>query len=406
MPNEPISRNLPVAHFANTLAFNLSWNLNHREWNVVLYLVSKIDSKNQRDFTEQIVSVKELESALKEDGKKWGGLYEEISRLIKSLLRKPIEFYTDATINGKPLPGGIPLGSIRPFVGEKGETLIRFKFHEDLKPLLLELHTHFVGIPQYKTKMLKSGHAIRFLISAKAKRDMMREHEQVSCIRYEVDAFKSFLGIPGKYPRFDNFKARVILPIKREINQKCDFLQITDIQYIRVGRVIRYVEFYIVDLPEGRPSSSIGGPSTDYVPNEADLDQLSWAKRKAYDQLLKFGIKPGIALRQIVANIHGSEFNGFEDYFVEYALAYFRKTARQQGNKAERAGTFVTWWSNQKVFELGSAIWSDILETVVARKKREMEKDPEKIVNRQVAAKMTENQFKDWYKEKRDMVKG
>jgi len=64
-----------IARIENRFIFNAQYKLTAREQKVILYLISNIDPKNQKRFHEQIISVKKLESVLKADGKKWGGLY-------------------------------------------------------------------------------------------------------------------------------------------------------------------------------------------------------------------------------------------------------------------------------------------------------------------------------------------
>ena len=63
-----------IARIENKFIFNAQYKLTAREQKVILYLISNIDPRRQERFHEQVISVKELESVLKADGKKWGGL--------------------------------------------------------------------------------------------------------------------------------------------------------------------------------------------------------------------------------------------------------------------------------------------------------------------------------------------
>ena len=135
---------------------------------------------------------------------------------------------------------------------------------------------HFVSIPQHKTKLIKNGHAIRFLIAAKAKRDMMRNHESVSSLKFGLDDFRMFLGISGKYPDFRNFKRAVISKIEKEINDRCDFLEIIEIIIHPVkGKPKTQVEFKIADRNGGTPQQLSFITNEDWQPSPADISALS-----------------------------------------------------------------------------------------------------------------------------------
>ena len=122
--------------------FNAQYKLTAREQKVILYLISNIDPRRQERFHEQIISVKELESVLKADGKKWGGLYEEMQGFTDRVLDKKIRFATDLEIDGQRFPGKINFfQSVIPVRNEKGEVALRFLFSEgsdrDVNPMVL-----------------------------------------------------------------------------------------------------------------------------------------------------------------------------------------------------------------------------------------------------------------------------
>ena len=393
-------KNLPVANISNQLAFNLSWNLTFREWNVVLYLISKLDSKNQKSFDEQVIPVKELESALKSDGKKWGGMYKELEKLRKSLLGKPIDFYTDVIIDDKPLMGGVNFFEmIVPQKSEDGTISLKFKFTGSVKPLLLELNKHFVSIPQHKTKLIKNGHAIRFLIAAKAKRDMMRNHETISSLKYGIEDFKVLLGIPGKYKEYREFKRSVIGKIEKEINERCDFLEIVEIITHPIkSKPITEIEFKIADRNSGNAQQLSFLTNEDWQPSQNDIELLSRSKLRAYQRLVSFGLSPGIAFRQFLGKIKGSEFLGFEDWYIDAFIKKFEtKTRIPKSNQKGRAGAFVNWFLNTTVKD---DQFATIMESIQLKKKQMQSKNPPAWENRQLAKDITAKEFDDFISKK------
>jgi hypothetical protein len=129
-----------------------------------------------------------------------------------------------------------------------------------------------------------------------------------------------------------------------------------------------------------------------YVPTDKELEILTKARLHAYHILIEFGIFGGIAYKQILSKIKGSEFDGYEDFFVEKAIQHFEKNAIQKTTKDLKASTFVTWWTKNKVFESGD-VWADIAEKLGKHKKQLMNKSPEAYENRVIARAMTHGQF-------------
>jgi len=120
------------------------------------------------------------------------------------------------------------------------------------------------------------------------------------------------------------------------------------------------------------------------------------SRKQRYFQLVEFGVIEGIALKQLLPTIKGSEFVGFEDYFVKAALAHFLEWA-----KNPNPGVFVNWWLSNKVFDTSSSVWSKMLERVVTEKKNLQRNDPEAFDNRIIAKDMPYKEFLAWYKAKR-----
>lgn len=424
MKNEMNKKNSPIATLSNKLAFNLTWNLSYREWNVVLFLISKLDSKNQKNFDEQLVSIKELKDAIKTGGNKWGSLYKEINDLCDGLLSKPISFYSDVFVEDKPLRGGVNFFEmIAPERGYDGTVYLRFKFTRSVKPLLLELNKQFVQIPQSKTKLIKNGHAIRFLIAAKAKRDMMRNYEAISSMKYGIEQFKSFLGIKGKYMKIvevedkkgnkkkmkkGNFKElnrAVIQKIKQEINKNCDFLEIVEVKlYPEKGRPKTAVEFLVADKNNENPQQLSFFLNEDWQPSENDIESLSSSELRAYYLLVEFGVTPGIAYRQILPKTKSSsEFFGFEDWYIEELFIIFnKKTKKKKSDVKGRIGAFVNWVLGT---DFTKHQFSEVMERISKRKILLEQKDINAWNNRLYARTMTASEFKEYYSKEQKKIK-
>ena len=372
-----------IARIENRFIFNAQYKLTAREQKVILYLISNIDPKNQKRFHEQIISVKKLESVLKADGKKWGGLYEEMQRFTDVILDKKIRFPTDLKIDGKAFPGKINwFQSVMPVRNEHQEVSLRFLFAEDLKPFLLQLN-EYAQINRLETTQMKSGHAIRMFQIFKAQRDRMKRHEKVSQLRYEVEELKAILGIAGKYPRFNSFRERVLDTIKKEIDRYTS-IELINLIYTRTGKRVTALTFVFTEKDPDQKFLSI---DTSQAPTEEGLvHTFTRSQLRAYKLLAKRNVIPAIASNRIVPAITkgSSEFVGFEDLYVICAWGIFQSKSRlfQKNDKPsaqeirKRAGTFVNWFFEHKIFQQGDH-FATIQQQLAARKKQMMKNEPE-----------------------------
>ena len=397
-----------VAKIDNNFILNAQYRMTAKEQKVLYYLISHLDPKNENDFNIISVPIRQIEETLKESSKKWGSVYEEIDRLCGSMISKNISFPTKVLIGGKSLRGRINFFSaIKPVVDENGQTSIEFEFSNNMKPFLLQLH-HYVNIGVLEVVPMKNAHAIRMYSIFKSERDRMKGVVNVITMTYDLEELKAMLGINDKYidTTFQNFKVNVLDRIKDEINENCPTM-LVKYSYLKTMRKVSGIVFNVYErkvttelLEEAQPTKE---PKTkvangkEYKPSEKELETLTRAKLKSYNILIKYGIFEGIAYKQILRKVKGSEFEGYEDFFIERAIQYFEKNAIQSTTKELRASTFVTWWTKNKVFESGD-VWADILEKLIKHKKQLQTKNPAAYDNRIIAKTMTNTQFETYIK--------
>lgn len=397
-----------VAKIDNTFILNAQYRLTAKEQKILYYLISHLDPKSEKDFNIISVPIWQIEEALKDSNKEWGGLYNEIDRLCGSMISKNITFPSNVLIEGRPLKGRINFfSSIRPIVDTDGETAIRFSFSPDMKPFLLQLH-HYVNIGALEVVPMNNAHAIRMYSIFKSEKDRMKGVKNIVTISYTIDELKAILGISDKYKdgRFKDFRLHVLDKVRDDINLN-SLTMFVKYDYMKVGRKITGVTFSIyerkpaVTLLEAPKAEKERKPKADvktYIPTEKEIDTLTRAKLHAYQTLLTFGVFAGIAYKQILSKVRGSEFEGFEDFFIEKAILHFEKNALQNTTKDLKASTFVTWWTKNKVFESGD-IWADILEKLAKHKKQMQAKNPVAFENRLLAKTMTNTQFEAYIKQ-------
>jgi hypothetical protein len=399
-----------VAKIDNTFILNAQYRLTAKEQKILYYLISHLDPKNEKDFNIISVPIWQIEEALKDSSKEWGGLYNEIDRLCGSMISKNITFPSHVLIGGRPLKGRINFfSSIRPIVDNNGETAIQFSFSADMKPFLLQLH-HYVNIGALEVVPMNNAHAIRMYSIFKSEKDRMKTTKSMVTMSYTLDELKAVLGINDKYKgdNFKDFRIHVLDKVRDEINVN-SLTMFVKYDYIKTMRKITGVTFSIfdrkpavelLDAPKPEKERKTKADVKNYTPSDKELDTLTRAKIQAYRLLLDYGVFAGIAYKQILPKIRGSEFDGFEDFFIEKAILHFEKNAILNTTKELKASTFVTWWTKNKVFESGD-VWTDILEKLVKHKKQMQIKNPIAFENRLAAKTLTNAQFDDYAKLKK-----
>ncbi|MCB9352527.1 MAG: replication initiation protein [Lewinellaceae bacterium] len=227
MEGRRMSRN--IARIENRFIFNAQYKLGLREQKVLLYLIANIDPRKSA-FEECIIPVKELEEILKSDGKKWGGIYQEMRDFCKGIISKQITFNSDILVDGRPMEGYINwFQSVRPVIVDEG-VCIRFLFSEDLKPFLLQLK-EYAQINRLEVAHMRCQYAIRLFQIFKAASEKQKQFREVVALSYKVKELKRLLGLEGKYTRFNNFRQRVLDVALEEINQQTSIF--AEMDYIR-----------------------------------------------------------------------------------------------------------------------------------------------------------------------------
>lgn len=375
---------LPVARLDNTFVDNARYQLTAREAKVMLFLISKIDPIKQKRLHEQTISVKALERILKEDGKKWGGLYSEMQAFQDRMLSRTISIPSDVKIDGKVFPGKMNwFQYISPVKMEDNSVGMRFLFSEPLQPALLNLKK-YVGIEMLEVIPLNSSFSIRMFQVFRAHRNRMAKYQNRSTLRYEIPELKSLLGVEGKYDDFGNFKKRVLNALQHEISKYTSIK--VEWKGIRKGRSIQEIEFEFWDKGKSKTKSP------NHVKSAIEFETLTYAQIKAFDRLVAYGVNDEIAL-EILNRVGGSEFTGFEDWYIEEVIRIFENKTEQTKDEA-KAGTLVNWFLKLKIFDQGDH-FSNIIEKIQVRKKELQSSRPAAWENRLVAKGMTGQEFEE-----------
>lgn len=379
------------------LVYQGSYFLPVRALKTICYLIAQYVNPEGDKLPESIVvPLTEIVDAISPNkGNVSKSIYKEIRQICRDLTSNPIEFDTGVEVQGITLKGYINwCSSAIPYKNkEDGRYYIEFSFDKYMSQFLVGL-TQYVRLYRPELNRITKTHAIRLfqIFRGMRNRDYSRG-VKVSSVQYTVERFKFLLGVADKYEKFKYLNDQVIKPAIKEINSKTS-VRVINVEKIRKGRQIVEIVFRFIDqeineqatLPKGRTNQ-------DYKPSKEEIAKLTRARKFAYERLTEAGVKPGIAFKQILPSLKGSEIDGFEDKFVEFSLAYIQRKA-----KSYNGGVIVKWWLEKQTFDptsQWSTIWAGITEEVIAFK-REMEvKKPEAWANRQLARELTSVEFDD-----------
>ena len=383
-----------IAKIENDFIFKAHYALSAVEQKIVLFLASRIDPLKDKKFIKQVVPIKHIERILWE-GETVGNPYAYLQEIVGRLLDRKIFFPKGAIIGGKKIyAGGINwFQSILVQDTEEGIG-IEFMFAERMKPFLLELN-EYVRINAMEVMDMRGKHAIRMYQIFKAERERTKKYKTSSCVTYGIPELKAMLGIENKYKVFNNFKRRVLDPMKEEINTYSQEISI-DYECLKTRRKITGVDFLIYDKREKKLKTGQNVDLENYVPSKEDIEKLSYSQEKAYKVLVKFGVYGGIAYRQILPTIKGANMEGFEDTFCEQAIKIFKTKEKPKKDAKTSVAVFVKWWTDKKVFDNKSDLFYLIAEKVHEIKKQ---MGQERLDNRSIAKDMTAGEFEKWYKE-------
>jgi plasmid replication initiation protein len=382
---------LPIARIDNTFVYNARYQLSAREAKVMLYLISKIDPIKQSQLNEQTISVKELEAILKGDGKKWGGLYEEMRTFQDRMMGRTITMPTDIEIDGKSFPGKMNwFQYIAPVRMDDGTIGMRFLFSQPLQPALLNLK-EYVGVELLEVIPLKSSFSIRMFQIFRAHRNRLAKYQKKSHLRYELEELKSLLGVDSKYEDYGNLKKRVLQPLETEISEHTS-IKVTW-KGIKKGRNVEEIEFEFWDK-----STRTTSPQQKDLFDGLKFEEMTYAQTKGFDRLVAYGVQDNIAI-EMVGRVEASEMIGFEDWYFEEVIKIF-ESKTQQVEEDAKAGTIVNWFLKKKIFAQDDH-FATIMERLNVRKKELQTKSPESWDNRLLAKTITAQAFLKTLKNKK-----
>lgn len=208
----------------SNMLIEASSRLNLIEQKILLCLASNIEPTD-RDFKIYTFPIKQFHELLGLNG---ATKYTELSGITKDLLSKVIEIRTKE--------GLMQLSWVSSVIYNKNKGTIDIRFDPLLKPFLLELSSHFTSYRLGNVMKLKSTYSIRIYELLKQYEDLKERIIYLEDLRYYLDAL-------NVYPKYANFKQRVLKVSQQELKQKTDIF--FEFEEIKFGRKVEKIKFII-----------------------------------------------------------------------------------------------------------------------------------------------------------------
>lgn len=207
---------------------------------IMLWLISEIKPED-RDLQTYRVTIKELAKYIGVDGNK--NVYREIAEATGGMVGRVLE------IGSLQENRYLQVGLISSADYKIGEGYVDLSIDPKLRPYLLDLKANFTKAYLRDLMAMKSVYSIRLY-------DLLNQYRKIGKREISIDELKGILGLGKKYKAYKNFKARVIAPAVKEINERADL----NIDYTenKRGKAVYSIHFIIKGKKGFRSIPEIG----------------------------------------------------------------------------------------------------------------------------------------------------
>ncbi len=201
------------------------YRLSLQEQRIILNLASKIKltDKDFQNYTFTVTDFAKLVDTTTDMQ------YSRIKAITSKLLSRVL------TINEPDGPLHISWLSSVKYHNDEGKITLRFD--PALKPYLLKLKKCFTKLSLKSMMRFKSIYSMRIY-------ELLKQYENIGTRDFLLSDLRIILGIADtEYPKYGNFKAKILRVAKKEINKKTNFL--FNFKEIKAGRKVHIIRFKI-----------------------------------------------------------------------------------------------------------------------------------------------------------------
>lgn len=214
---------------------NAQYRLSTYETRIILFLASKVQPKDEQ-FNKFTFSVKEIASVL---GLTGNSVYEDLQRITYGLLDKKFTIITkrgnkDSILQTNWLASAEYTGGS-----------VELEFSAKLKPYFLQLKEKFTSYKLYDVIRLKNMYSFRIY-------EILKQYEGIGTRVMELEELRALLVSEEDYPKYGNFKQKVLLVAQKELAEKTDLY--FDFEEIKTGKKVTKLKFTIFSKQKNEPA--------------------------------------------------------------------------------------------------------------------------------------------------------
>jgi plasmid replication initiation protein len=227
---------LPPEHSIITKSndlINAHYRLNIFESRIIFLLASMVQPQDM-EFKRYTFKAKEIASML---GLTGNSIYVELEKITLSLLKKTFTIKTERENKKDSLLQINWLAS-----AEYIDGVVELEFSPKLKPYFLQLKAKFTSYKLHDVIRLKSIHSFRIY-------ELLKQYQKFGNRTFELEELRELLNVGEDYPRYANFKAKVLLVAQKDIAEKTDMN--FDLEEIKKGRSVTKIKFIIYSKIKG-----------------------------------------------------------------------------------------------------------------------------------------------------------
>lgn len=215
-----------VVKKSNYFIMNCSYDLSLEEQKLILTLASMVQP-NDEDFKPYKFKIADFMELLGVDTKT---KYTEVPKITKELMKKVFEIEEDDTL--------IQTAWLSSATYKKGSGMVELEFSPRLKPYMLKLNGLFTQYKLANILSMKSKYSPRIYEILKC-----NEFKQQGYIEIEVEELRKLLKADNIYPRYNDFKRKIIIQTQKELKKISDIS--FDFEEIKTGRKVTSIKFFI-----------------------------------------------------------------------------------------------------------------------------------------------------------------
>lgn len=207
-----------------------SYAMTRHEQNLLIACISQIDSRKAIEDDKSFVITVEQAKDLFYDNKSADNAYRDLQTASERLFDRKVRLDIG---DGKELLTRF----VQSVVFDPNHGAVTLRFATDIKPYLSQLEKNFTQYRLANVVQLTSQHAVRLYELIVCWAGQGQRYKEL-----EMDEFRHFMGLDGKYKQFGELKRYVLTPASEQINESTDFG--VKISFRKVGRTYRYITLH------------------------------------------------------------------------------------------------------------------------------------------------------------------